>query len=159
MFDGMTWLPTRDGDPRAYDLMRRHYSFQAYRDGRRRNLSNPSRHLFVGPGEKMVLITLDCKALFVWRRFIDKSGQSGINCAVFHNESDRLSSDLIRAAEMLAWQRWPGERLYTYVDARKVKSCNPGYCFKMAGWRTCGKSKDLGLIILEKEASHAARHL
>jgi hypothetical protein len=39
--------------------------------------------------------------------------------------------------------------LYTYVNGRKVKSANPGYCFKRAGWRTCGKTAG-GLIILEK---------
>ena len=122
------WYPIRDGDPRAFALMRRHYSFHPYADGRRQNPSNPNRFLFVGPGEKMVLMTSDSLALFVWRKFIDKSGQSGVNCAVFHNEGPHKSSELILDAEQLAAQRWPGERLYTYVNARKIKSTNPGYC-------------------------------
>lgn len=147
--DGL-WLPIKDGDPRAFALMKNHYSYQAYSDGRRQNLANRNRQLFIGPGEKMVLMTVDCDALFVWRKFIDKSGQSGVNCAVFRNESDYLASDLILEAEELAWQRWPGERLYTYVDARKIKSTNPGYCFKMAGWQYCGRSKSRRLHILEK---------
>lgn len=144
------WYPVKDGDPAAYAIMRRHYSFQAYQDGRRHNLYNRNRHLFVGPGEKLVLMTSDYKALFVWRKFINKSGQAGVNCAVFRNEGPHLSSELILEAEQLAWRRWPGERLYTYVDASQVQSANPGYCYKVAGWRFCGRSQKRGLHILEK---------
>lgn len=147
----MRWYQVKDGDPRAYYLMTRHYTFQPYRDGRRQNRSNPNRHLFVGPGEKMVLMTYDCLALFVWRKFIDKSGQTGVNCAVFHNESDCLSSDLILEAEAIARLRWPGERLYTYVNQSKVKSVNPGYCFKKAGWKIVGITKAKKLLIFEKQ--------
>lgn len=149
MFIGMHWLPAKDGDPRAYALMTRHYSFHPYRDGRRQDYANRNRHLIVGPGEKMVLLTVDCDALFVWRKFIDASGQCGVCCAVFHSESGVLSSALILEAELLAWARWPGERLYTYVNAGKIKSANPGFCFKCAGWRVCGHSGS-GLVILEK---------
>lgn len=145
------WLPAKDGDPRAFALMRRHYTYQAYQDGRRTAGGNyRNRRLFVGPGEKMVLLTAGCDALFVWRKFKDDSGQTGVNCAVFRNESPVLSSVLIREAEQLAWGRWPHERLYTYVDSRKVQSANPGYCFKMAGWSVCGRTKTKRLIILEK---------
>lgn len=150
MLSGINWLPVKDGDPRAYDIMRRHYSFQAYTDGRRQNPGYRNRRLFVGPGQKMVLMTVNCDALFVWRKFIDGSGQQGVNCAVFRNESPILSSTLILEAEQVAHQRWPGERLYTYVNATKIKSRNPGYCFKQAGWRVCGITKTKHLVILEK---------
>jgi hypothetical protein len=50
----------------------------------------------------------------------------------------------------LAWQRWPGKRLFTYVWDAKVKSANPGYCFKKAGWQHCGRNADGRLTILEK---------
>jgi len=146
---GFNWLPAKDGDPRVYELMKRHYTFRPYADGRRQNQSNRNRKLIVGPGEKMVLLTVDCDALFVWRKFIDKGGQIGVNCAVFHNEGELLSSTLIQEAEELAWQRWPGERLYTYINANKIRSVNPGYCFKAAGWRMFGKTAN-GLVILEK---------
>jgi hypothetical protein len=152
----MRWFAIRDGDARAYELMKRHYSFQPYKDGRRQNPGNPNRHLFVGPGKKIVLMTSDCKALFVWRKFIDKSGQTGINCAVFHNESDFLSSDLILEAEQIAWGIWPGERLYTYVSETKILSANPGYCYKKAGWTFCGKTKIRKLHILEKLSKDTA---
>jgi hypothetical protein len=138
----MNWIPVRDGDARARALYLRHYSARHYRDGRRPKL-------FVGPGEKMVLLTPMCDALFVWRKFISDDGQRGINCAIFRNEGDVLSSELIHEACDLAWQRWPGERLYTYVNDGKIKSANPGYCFKRAGWRACGRNKSGKLTILE----------
>lgn len=88
--------------------------------------------------------------MFVWRKFIDASGQHGVNCAVFRNESPCLSSILIRQADAIADQCWPGERHYTYVRAEAVRSRNPGYCFIRAGWQRCGKTKS-GLLILERD--------
>lgn len=97
----------------------------------------------------MVLLTPNSDALFVWRKFISGDGQSGVNCAVFRNEGATRSSDLITAAMEIGWSRWPGARFYTYVNARKVKSSNPGYCFLKAGWRKCGVTKNNALTILE----------
>lgn len=144
------WLPVKDGDPRAAALYRRHYNCYRYADNRRADLRNRSRFLIVGPGEKMVMMTVGCDALFVWRKFIDASGQVGVNCAVFRNESAHLSSALVLEAERHAAARWGGERLYTYVNAAAVRSTNPGYCFLAAGWRKCGVTKVNRLIILEK---------
>lgn len=140
---GDTWVPVRDGNATGRALFRRHYSYRPYQDGR-----DPA--LFVGPGEKLVLLTPCARALFVWRRFQSDDGQDGVNCAVFRNEGAGLSSALIRAAECIAWDRWPGERLYTYVNPRKVASANPGYCFLAAGWRRCGVTKRRRLMILER---------
>lgn len=145
------WQQTRDGDHKARRIFLRHYSYRPYKDGR-------YPKLFVGPGEKMVLITWSLDALFVWRKFICGDGQQGVNCAVFRNEGPYLSSDLIREADALADERWPGERHYTYVNPRKIASRNPGYCFEMAGWRKCGITKWRKLIILEKLAHHLTRN-
>jgi hypothetical protein len=134
------WVEVKDGDASAREIFRRHYSYRPYKDGR-----NPA--LFVGPGEKMVLLTPNADALFVWRKFKSADGQEGVNCSVFRNESNQLASELIREAEKLAWERW---RLFTYVNGRKVKSRNPGYCFVRAGWRKCGVTKHNKLLILEK---------
>jgi hypothetical protein len=105
--------------------------------------------LFCGPGEKVVLRTEAGDAFFVWRKFIDDSGQVGINCAAFRNEGPRRSSDLIQQADAIADCLWPGERHYTYVNAARVQSKNPGYCFRVAGWRRCGYTKG-GLIVMER---------
>ena len=141
-FSSGAWIKTRDADPEARSLFDRHYSRRRYKDGRR-----PKK--FIGPGEYICLVTPGYTALFVWRKFISRDNQRGVNCAVFRNESSFLSSALIREAMEIAWERWPGERLYTYVDARKIRSENPGYCFKRAGWKSCGRTKDRGLHILE----------
>lgn len=77
------WIVVKDGDPRVSDIYKRHYSCQNYADGRRYQTQYRNRHLVMGPGEKMILLSVDCRAIFGWRKFIDKSGQGGINCAFF----------------------------------------------------------------------------
>lgn len=148
------WLPTKDGDPSALALFKRHYSHKPYRDGR-------SPKLFVGPGAKLVLLTQNADALFVWRKFISGDGQLGVNCAIFRNESPARSASLILEAMRVVWGAWPNERLYTYVNPRKLSVRRwhgtkrpycpwpPGRCFIEAGWRQCGITKWNKLIILE----------
>lgn len=133
------WVKTIDGDGFARLLADRHYSRKS-----------KGAHLFVGPGEKMVLVTLNYDALFVWRwAKLREDNQTGIECSLFRNESDILSSELIREAMELAWERWPGIRLFTYVADSKIRSINPGCCFQKAGWRKCGRNKNGKLTILE----------
>lgn len=144
------WVRVKDGDDSVRSMFDRHYSRQKYRDGR-------SPLIFVGPGEKMVLMTPDALAIFVWRKFIDdcidertNERQAGVNCAVFRNEGTQRSSDLIRAADNLAWNEWPSLRLYTYVAPDKVRhKRDPGRCFLKAGYRYCGWTKS-GKRVLEK---------
>jgi hypothetical protein len=140
-----TWLSVKRTDERAFALYRRHYS--AAKSARWRRPGNTN---VTSAGETMVLLSKCCRALFVWRveRF-RHDHQSGVNCAVFRNEGAGLSSDLIREADELAWQRWPGERHFTYVDARKIRSVNPGYCFLKADWQKAGTSQ-MGLVLLER---------
>ena len=137
------WWITKDGDDICRALFDRHYSRIHYNDGRKPKL-------FCGPGEKIVLRTWEGDAVFVWRRFRDASGQQGVNCAIFRNESQHKSSELIRQADAIADFCWPGLRHYTYVNAEAIKSSNPGFCFKVSGWRVCGQTKVNKLIILER---------
>jgi hypothetical protein len=109
----------------------------------------PGRRQCLGPGETVALRTTECDAIFAWRKFIDDSGQQGINCAVFRNEGPHLSSLLVRQADVVADHVWPGERHYTYVDPTAIRSTNPGACFRHAGWRRCGVTKG-GLLIFER---------
>lgn len=99
----------------------------------------------------MVLLTATEDALFVWRHMLrpDLGGQEGVACSIFRNEGSVLSSVLIREACELASRRWPGLRLFTYVADAKIRSTNPGACFKKAGWRACGRNADGRLTILE----------
>ena len=126
-----SWVEVKDGNDTARALFDQHYSRYRYADGRR-------PLLFVGPGEKMVLLWPDARAVFVWRKFksADLAGQEGVNCAIFRNEGAGIASDLIRAAHTAAWERWPGARFYTYVNPRRVqRKRQPGRCFLKAGWR------------------------
>jgi hypothetical protein len=143
------WLPVRDGDPRALALYLRHYSAKKAR-ARYRTVLVGNHARFVGNGEHMVLLTRDCRSMFAWRlQAFRKDGQYGIECAVFRRESPGLlSSELISEACELAWSRWPGKRLFTFVDPREIASSNPGYCFKRAGFVFCGRTKR-GLHVLE----------
>lgn len=143
---GTYWRECKDGDEGARLFFDAHYSRSHYADGR-------TPPLFVGPGGKLLLTTEDGKGLFAWRKFKDDSGQVGVNCAIFRNEGPVLSSLLILDAEPIAWARWPGQRLYTYVNPRKIRSTNPGACFLAAGWRRCGLTKKRKLVILEKLAA------
>lgn len=148
----MTWIEVKDGDPRVVGLYRRHYSCRKYNHGQ---AIDYVRTGITPPGETMILLSPDCSALFVWslQRF-RADGQKGVNCSVFRNESSVRASELIREACKLAWHRWPGERLFTFVDAREIRVIKrhgvpvPGWCFVRAGWTQCGESKK-GLIILE----------
>lgn len=146
MLDGH-WYAVNRCDPRAYALYARHYS--AAKNAPYRQAGNTN---VAGSGSTMVLLTLDCKALFVWlRNSVERlDHQAGISCSVFRNEGAVLSSELIREADAMADVRWPGERHFTYVDAGQVRpKRDPGRCFIRAGWRVCGQSQR-GLILLER---------
>ena len=142
----MNWIGVKDGDPRAVALYRRHYSCRNPR-------VDYGRYGFSGIGESMVLLTLECNALWCWR----KVEGEGICCSVFRNEGSILSSKLIQEADELAWQRWPEvKRHFTYVNPRIVQG--DGKCFKAAGWRKlAGRTKKSGLIVLEKEGPTLSR--
>lgn len=140
LFSDGAWVQVRDGNLSGFAIFRRHYSCANF---------TPKIRQFMAPGEKLALLTPDVLALFCWRKSLYRAdGQIGINCSVFRNEGAGLSSQLIRAADDIAWERWPGERHFTFVDPRRVRSTNPGYCFMMAGWKKCGISKG-GLVILD----------
>lgn len=130
------------------NIFKRHYTAR----------KNRKIEQFIGPGEKLALITQDAKAIFAWRKFISDNNQTGINCCVFRNEGSTAandSSELILSACDIAWEKWPGERLYTYVDPSKIRmKSEPGRCFLRAGFRYCGLTLD-GKLILERRPGAA----
>jgi len=138
------WFSTKDGDAKARELFHRHYSYRPYKDGRKPKL-------FVGPGQKEVLVTENYDALFVWRKFISSDGQEGVNCSIFRNESPVQASRLILEAEQVAVERWGYIRAYTYVKPSALSGTCPGYCFIRAKWRRCGVTKVNKLLIFEKQ--------
>jgi hypothetical protein len=60
---------------------------------------------------------------------------------LFRNLGAGLSSELIHMALFETYLQWvikygalPTERLRTEIGIRDVRSPNPGYCYKRAGW-------------------------
>ena len=81
------------------------------------------------------------------------SGLEGWTCTIFRNESKHLSSYLILSAETYLRELDLGcgpDGLLTYVWDAKVSSVNPGYCFKLAGWKRMGRSADGKKTLLHK---------
>lgn len=82
----------------------------------------------------------------------------GWTCTIFRNEGPTLSSALIREAE-IALRDAKGEcgpdGMMTYVWDARVRSANPGYCFKQAGWRKKGRSADKRKTLLSKPFDRA----
>jgi hypothetical protein len=134
-------MRTTHFDDECRQLADRHYS--------RRTIG---ARQFTYSGRKLVLRDAEGLVLFVWM-FPDPAlrmdGQIGYNNAIFRNESPRQSSEIILEAEQHAIRKWGPGRAYTYIDPKKVKSANPGYCFKKAGWKRIGYSVD-GKHLLEK---------
>lgn len=137
------WIVIRDGNRTAMNIFGRHYTARPHR----------KIEQFIGPGKKLALITQDAKAIFAWRKEEFRlDAQFGVNCPVFRNEGTAAgkSSYLIRAACDLAWEEWPGERLFTFVDPAKIRmKAEPGRCFLRAGFQYCGVTPK-GLLILER---------
>lgn len=127
-------------------LADRHYSRQKI--GTRQFLPN---------GRKLVIRDAFGDVLFGWMFQEHRDdGQQGVNCSIFRNESRRKSSDIILECEELAVRKWGPQRMFTYINPAKIRSVNPGYCFKHAGWTNVRDKAGApfvsrkGLYLLEK---------
>lgn len=145
--DDRTWLVVPKFAPAAARLADGHYS--------RRTIGSPQ---FMPPGQTLVLMTPDELALFGWWRPHPSSGVRAMNgldgwtCTIFRNTGPMLSSRLILAAESELLGRYDvgPDGFITYVWDARVASVNPGYCFKVAGWRATGRSADGRKTLLQK---------
>lgn len=139
-------------EPSILEMVRNHYSYKVSIGQRPRTAktsktwwSNARLVVFSDPERTLV---------FAWqwpKDGIRKDGQNGFNNTLFHR-SDRcvyLASDVILAAETAVVSHWGANRAYTYIDPDKVSSPNPGYCYKVAGWKQVCVSKS-GKPLLEK---------
>jgi hypothetical protein len=127
-------------------LADRHYS--------RRTIGSPQ---FMPPGETIVLAASN--AVFGWWRpdpdsgLVAMNGLDGWTCTIFRNEGTVQSSDLVLDAELALRQEASScgrDGMLTYVFDSKIRSANPGYCFKCAGWRVRGRSADGRKTLLQK---------
>lgn len=144
----MMWELSHKRDPRAASLADRHYS--------RRTVGSPQ---FMPPGQTLVLVGPG--RVFGWWRPHPRSGIKAMNgldgwtCTIFRNEDSEIkSSELILCAEEWLFTQHPDDcgpdGFITYVFDRKVRSVNPGCCFKKAGWSVSGRSADGRKTLLQK---------
>jgi len=136
------WTRTNKFDAECAALADRHYS--------RRTIGSPQ---FMPPGQTIVLKAPG--AVWGWWRPHPSSGIKAMNgldgwtCTIFRNESSVLSSLMVLDAERFIEECGP-DGLITYVWDKRVRSCNPGACFKKAGWLSTGRSADGKKTLLQK---------
>lgn len=117
----------------------------------------------------MVLLTEKADALWVtsypFAEYVRHEWAGAWVCSCFRNENQynrknregHLSSHLIN--EAVAATRWYSEHVWrlpvppqgfiTFVDTSKVKSAQPGACYRAAGWQEVGYTKSNHLLALQ----------
>lgn len=97
----------------------------------------------------MVLRTLEGDAAWVtsWplAEYVQHEWAGAWINSLFRNESEHLSSELIReavAATLVVWPEPPELGVVTFVDASKVRhKRDPGRCYRKAGFSLVGKTR------------------
>lgn len=134
------WEEVSKRNPLARRMADRHYSYRGPRD-------RPHGVEVGPPGQKIILLTPDCKAVWGSHRpapWVDIERLDGIRawcCFIFRNEgSGILSSDLIKEAVAVTVRRWgvAPQGFITYIGVDHIQSSNPGFCFLMAGFEHHG---------------------
>lgn len=151
-----TWVLSSSSDPRALAIVDGLGRFSGL--GPHYSRRTPGSRTFTGIGQEIVLVTDDEAAVWaVVRQRVPAPRGSGASRGragvpntstrfvwrnnMFRNLSGELSSDLIRAAVETTYREWarrygslPVETLRTEIDPARIRSQNPGYCYKRAGW-------------------------
>ncbi len=140
----MRWHLSHRADPRALPLADAHY-----------NRQKPGTPQFVPPGRCLVLLTGDALALWVtswpFAEFTRHAWAGAWVNSTFRNTGAGLSSALILeaiAATRAHFGEPPPLGLITFVNADKIRSTNPGYCYLRAGFSRVGETKG-GLVALQ----------
>jgi len=152
------WILSSSSDPAALAVVDGLGEFAKY--GPHYSRRTPGSKTFTGVGQEVVLIHESGAAVWavVRQRTPSRRGSGGSRGRtgstdsapkyVWRNmlfrrlpECAALASDLISTATAATYAVWawrygelPAERLRTEVDIRRVKSSNPGYCYKVAGY-------------------------
>lgn len=139
----MKWFLSHRADPRAVAIADQHYN--------RQKIGTPQ---FVPPGRCVVLLKNKSLWTTSWpfQEYVKHQwGGAWIN-SLFRNESDDLSSELIReaiSATISIWPNIPSLGMVTFVDAAKIRhKRDPGRCYLKAGFKKIGMTKG-GLVVLQ----------
>jgi hypothetical protein len=124
------WLLSHRGDPRALPLATT-------------RAKKPGTNQFVPPGRCIVLLTEKADALWVtswpFAEYTKHAWAGAWMCSLFRNESEYLSSDLIRAAVAATCAIYgepPALGMVTFIDASSVRrKRDPGRCYRKAGFK------------------------
>ena len=152
----MNWLLSSSSDRRALDIVDGAGLHSEW--GPHYSRRTPGSRTFTGVGQEIVLVTDDGSAVWACVRQRTPSargtgesrGRTGApdpapryiwRNMMFRNLGSSLSSDLILSATDRTYEEWanrygslPSERLRTEIGIKEVRSSNPGYCYKQAGW-------------------------
>lgn len=138
------WIRSHRFDPISCKIADRHYN--------RQKIGSPQ---FVPPGRCLVMRTFDGDAFWVtswpFAEYVKHDWPGAWMCSAFRNESEHLSSEMIVRAVAHTRSEWepPDLGMVTFVDESKVRSKrDPGYCYLMAGFKVCGRTKG-GLLALQ----------
>lgn len=140
----MRWRLANKSDPTALRVASRHY-----------NVQTPGRRQLMPPGRTLVLVTTCGRA--VWGTsaqdpaFVDHAWPGAFVCSIFRNEGAGRSSELITEAVAAVRHAWgcPAAGMISFVDEAKIRSTNPGYCFRMAGFeRLAERTRERNLVVL-----------
>jgi hypothetical protein len=141
----MNWMVTHQYDSRVAALADKHYSRQTIGSKK-----------FSPPGRKLVLVTEDGSAGWVTlcpeAQYVHREYPDAWICTFFRNESEIPSSQLIKEAIAVTLWKYgkpPDSGMVTMVDASKVTSEIPGYCYKRAKFKHIGETKRHKLHILQ----------
>jgi len=138
------WHYSHRADPEVVPLADRHYN--------RQKIGSPQ---FAPPGRCLVLKTPSVDAFWItswpFKAYVRHAWAGAWVCSAFRNESETLSSELIRdalAATVAYYGRSPSLGMVTFVDTLKTrKKRDPGRCYRKAGFLPGGHTKG-GLVVL-----------
>jgi hypothetical protein len=146
---------TQNTEVSLWQLSNRANRYAAAIADRHYNRQKVGARQFVPPGRCIVLLTPAHDALWVssypYAEYVKHQWAGAWICSCFRNESAHLSSTLILQAVAVTREIWgtpPQLGMITFVDPAKIRSSNPGYCYKKAGWRHVGSTKS-GLVALQ----------
>lgn len=142
----MRWQLSDRCDPVAAKLADRHY-----------NRQSPGAANFVPPGRCVVLRTPEGDAFWItswpYAEYVRHAWAGAWVCSAFRNESEHLSSELVReavAATLHVWPEPPSLGMVTFVDPNKTRrKRDPGRCFRRAGFAVVGETKVARLVALQ----------
>jgi len=141
------WKLSSSSDPRALKIVDGTHEFSAF--GPHYSRRTPGSKTFTGCGKEIVLLSEDNCAVWavVYQRTPQPRGTHGVKTPyvwrnmLFRNLGSELSSRLIVSAVAETYMKWkekyrslPIEILRTEIAPNKIKSINPGYSYKIAGF-------------------------